>query len=128
MKIAEAWLVLLLALVGGPGCQDTAGAIADAAADVGSANLDDGSLESSTELNLSVLDDRSATNLRERLLREHLDGMFDPVVLDDPVALLRLIRAAAQDSAHRVAAKQSLRCRLYEYFWDRRSMPEPPRP
>ncbi|MBI2893169.1 MAG: hypothetical protein HYY06_06420 [Deltaproteobacteria bacterium] len=95
---------------------------------VGSANLDDGSLESSTELNLSVLDDSSARNLREALLGEHLEGMFDQSAVDDPAALLRLIRSAAQDSAHRVAAREKLRSRVYEYFWDRRAMPEPPRP
>lgn len=94
---------------------------------VGSSNLDNGSLESSSELNLSVLDGPSAKGLRETLLAEHLGGLWDPAVSDDPKALLALVRRATRASASAVSSRQKLPGRFYEFFWDLEGMPEPPR-
>lgn len=93
---------------------------------IGSANLDDGSLESSTELNLSVVDAASARALRGTLLREHLAGMFDPAALDSAEALLTLVRRATRAAATAVSSRQRLPARFYEFFWDLEGMPRPP--
>jgi len=98
----------------------------DAWLTIGSANLDDGSFESSSEMNLSVLDTPSARGLRETLLREHLAGLYDPAVLDDPAALLGLVRRAARATATAVATGGRVPARFYEFFWDLEGMPRPP--
>jgi phosphatidylserine/phosphatidylglycerophosphate/cardiolipin synthase-like enzyme len=93
---------------------------------IGSANLDDGSLESHTELNLSVLDSPSARGLRRALLTEHLGGMFDPALLDDSAALFARVREATRATAAAVTNGRRLPARFYEFFWDRLGMPRPP--
>lgn len=100
----------------------------DAWLTIGSANLDDGSLDASTELNLSVVDTPCARGLREALLREHLGGLWDAALLDDPAALLGLVRRATRQAASAVASAQALPTRLYEFFWDLEGMPRPPAP